>query len=164
MTVATSHVAHPHLRRPRVNPWLIGVVALAAALVALGGWVIFDDEAPPEGLASAEATSMLSDRIAAFNTAGVEDMSRFYAPNAILEEHDVSPVAVTRGSKAIGDRLEYFSDMWDMAGLRIASESAPIQLGPYVAEAASIGQDWDGILVYKLDQNGKIEHQWVIGP
>lgn len=163
--MSTPHVAQLHQRRLHLNPWLVAVVVLAVAVVALGGWILLEsDPAPPKGLASGEVTSMLAQRIAAFNSDGTRDMSRFYATNAILEEHDVSPSVVTRGRTAIGERLEGFSRLWDTYGVQIASESEAIRFGPYVAEAASIGEDWDGILVYKLDENGKIAHQWVIGP
>jgi hypothetical protein len=163
--VSTTHATRLDRRRLRLNPWLVVVVVLAAGVVALSTWILVDsDPAPPQGLASAEVRAMLEQRIAAFNSDGTRDMSRFYAANAILEEHDVTPSTVIRGSTAIGERLEGFSRLWDASGFRIASESEAIQFGSYVAEAASIGEGWDGILIYKLDENGKIEHQWVIGP
>jgi hypothetical protein len=65
---------------------------------------------------------------------------------------------VTRGREEITARVEGLRFL----GLRLASQSAPIQFGPFVAQAA----DWGGaggILVYQLDANGKIAHQWVIG-
>ncbi|MGE5690618.1 MAG: hypothetical protein ACM33B_08675, partial [Pseudomonadota bacterium] len=163
--MSTSDVAQLHRHRVHANAWLVAVVVLAAAVVALVGWILLDsDPAPPKGLASDAISSMLAQRIAAFNSDGRQDMSRFYAPNAILEEHDVSPSVVTRGSTAIGERLEGISRLWNTYGVQIASQSDAIRFGPYVAEASSIGEGWDGILVYRLDENRKIEHQWVIGP
>jgi hypothetical protein len=38
--VERPHVRWPHMRRPHVNPWLVAVVALAAALVGLGTWML----------------------------------------------------------------------------------------------------------------------------
>ena len=50
-------------------------------------------------------------------------------------------------------------------GLRLASEGTPIQFGRYVAQAASVpgAPEIGWILVYELDKDGKIAHQWVIG-
>lgn len=44
------------------------------------------------------------------------------------------------------------------------SESAPIQFGQFAAQAATWGGEaYGGVLVYELDAEGKIAHQWVMG-
>jgi hypothetical protein len=139
------------------------VIALAAALVTLGAWVIVDrGEGQTKGIASGEIVSLLNARFAAFNSAGTKPMSGFYSRDAILEEFDVVPPYSTRGADEIGARLEGISRLWDMAGFRITEESPVIQIGPFVAQAARISGGTPQILVYKIDENGKIAHQWAI--
>ena len=164
--MSTPHLdAQPHLRWPRINPWLVVVVALATALLALSAWVLLDRQAnAPEGLASPEVSAMLADRIVALNSGNARTISSFYSQDAIVEEHDIDPAFINRGRQEIGARLSGMPKIWRLMGIRARSESDVIQFGRYAAEAASIGQDWDGILVYKFDANGKIVHQWVIGP
>ena len=164
--MSTPHVdARPHLRRPRINPWLVVVVALAAALVALSAWVLLDRQTnAPEGLASPEVSAMLADRIVALNSGNAPAISSFYSQDAIVEERDIDPAFISRGRKDIGARLSGLPKLWKLMGIQASSESDVIQFGRYAAEAASIGKNWNGILVYKFDENGKIVHQWVIGP
>lgn len=164
--MSIPHAAHPHLRRPRINLWLVVVIGLAAALVALGTWVLVRDSgtAAPEGAASPEVAAMLADRMVALNSGSDQAIQRFYSRDAVVEEHDVDPVFISRGQDEIGARLGGIPKVWKLMGVRARSESDVIQFGRYAAEAASIGPDWDGILVYEFDANGKIAHQWVIGP
>jgi len=63
--VMTTHVPEIHVRRLRVNVWLVAVVALAAALVALGAWVLVDRYAGTDP--AAEATALVDDWNAAVN-------------------------------------------------------------------------------------------------
>jgi hypothetical protein len=135
------------------------VVGLAAFAVALAAWVVPDEEAnAPGGVASPEITTMLDDRMAALNWDG-RSAAAFYSADAVLEERDVVPAVITTGRATIAARLQALNAL----GLQLISLSEPIQLGPYVAEAASWGDGSGGILVYQLDQDGKITHQWVIG-
>ena len=104
---------------------------------------------------------MLKDRLAALNSGDAEAISAFYAREAILEERDVVPAVVTRGSEQIGERIGAVVTTF---GMQLESASPVIKLGDTVAEATSVpGYPDEGfILVYKLDESGKIEHQWVL--
>ena len=160
----TTYVPEVHTRRPHVNVWLVAVIALAAALVGLGIWVLVDrttSSATP-GLASPEVASMLEDRLAALNSGDAEAISTFYTANAVLEEHDVTPTRVTRGSEAIGSAIAFYVNSY---GMQLERVSPIIQTGRGVAEAVTYPPDpssgWT--LVYLLDRDsGKITHQWVL--
>ena len=103
---------------------------------------------------------MLDGRMTAANGEHWQALARYYAEDAVLEERDVVPAVVTRGREAIAARIEGLHAF----GLRLMSESAPIQFGPFVAQAATWGGEaYGGILVYELDAKGKITHQWVMG-
>ena len=167
MRVSTPQLgARPHLHWQHVDPWAVAVIVLAAALIALGGWVVLDrpTSSEPDGLASPGVAAMLAKRMVALNSASEEAIGRFYSADAIVEERDTVPPFTSHGREEIAARLSGIPRLWKMAGIRAKSQSAVIQFGPYAAEAASIGGSWSGILVYRLDKNGKIEHQWVIGP
>jgi hypothetical protein len=152
------------VRRPHADVWHVAVIALAAALVGLGIWVLLDrttSSATP-GLASPEVASMLEDRLAALNSGDAEAISTFYTANAVLEERDVTPARVTRGSVAIGNAIATYVNSY---GLQVERVSPIIQTGRGVAEATIYPSDptlgWT--LVYLLDrESGKITHQWVL--
>ena len=150
---------YTHVRRPHLNIWLVAVIALLVALVTVGAWALVDRQAgTPEGLASADVATMLDGRMVAANGGDWKAFAGYYAKDAVLEERDAVPAVVTRGREEIVARVRGLHFL----GLRLVSESAPIQVGPFVAQAA----DWvgaHGILVYELDANGKIAHQWVMG-
>ena len=145
----------------RTNPWFVTAIVLSVALIALGAWTVFVYANRPQGLASDEVRLMLEDRIATFDAEGGLAAAAFYAEDAVLEEHDLEPAVVTIEAAHIGPRLE---DFWDF-GMRLESESMPIQVGRYAAEALSLDEEHAqvGIAVYELDANGKIAHQWYIG-
>jgi hypothetical protein len=116
--------------------------------------------ASPEGLASNEVATMLDDRIAAFNGGDNEAAAAFYAEDAVLQEEDIGKV--TTGRKEIGVRLH---DLYYM-GMRMEPVGAPIQSGRFVGEAVRFTEfegtgTGEGVLVFELDDAGKIAHQWV---
>ena len=159
--MAATHAGQAHVDR-QFNPWLAAVIALAAALVALGAWVIVDQtrSSPSEGLASAEVATMLENRIAAFDRADGRAAAAFYSKDAIMQEEDIG--LTTTGREQIAARLQYLTD----AGLRMKTVGAPIQSGRFVGEAVRFYDPsgtarGEGVLVFELDKNsGKIAHQW----
>jgi len=160
--MAVTHAGQAHVHRPQFNPWLVAVIALAAALVVLGAWVIVDQtgSSPAEGLASPEVATMLENRIAAFDRADGLAAAAFYTKDAIMQEEDIG--LTTRGRKQIAARLQYLMD----AGLRMRTVGAPIQSGRFVGEAVRFYDPsgtarGEGVLAFELDPNsGKIAHQW----
>ena len=150
------------MQKSRTDPWLVTTIVLAVALIALGVWTVIDRQTiQPQGLASDEVRAILKDRIATFGAEGGVAASAFYADDAILEERDVEPAVVTTEAAHIAYRLEDLRNF----GMRLESESTPIQVGRYAAEALSLDEEHAivGIAVYELDANGKIVHQWFIG-
>lgn len=161
--MSVPHAPPAHVRRPQLNLWLVAVIALAAVLVALGAWVVVDQtrSSSAEGLASPGVVAMLGDRLAALNSGDAKAISAFYTRTAVLEERDVTPAVVTKGSRQIGERI---SGIVRTFGMQLESASPVIRVDGTVAEATRVpGYGDEGfILVYKLAANGKITHQWVL--
>ena len=172
--LSVTHAPPTHVQRPHVNPWLVAVIALSAALVALGAWVIVDQtgSSTTEGIASSEVAAMFDDLTVALNSGDAPAIASFYAPNAVLEERIPDPAVVTRGSGQIGERMSFLVNTY---GLRIESTGPVIVLGDTAAHAeryaqgdlrdASLAAVWEmggSMVVFRLDANGKIAHQWVL--
>ena len=165
----TAYASRTHPRRPHANPWVIAVVALAAALTGLSAWVIVDHAGstnapaqPTTALASAKATAMLDARYAALNSGGKQSFARFYSPDTEFTDFSVTPPLTVRGAKNVADLMGGYSRMWSLAGTRITRESQVIRAGQYVAHAHRLGPT-PMIAVYRLDEHGKIAGQWVFG-
>jgi hypothetical protein len=151
-----------------MNLWLVAVIALTVALLALGAWVLVDrtgsSSTPAAALAPAPVVAMLEGRIAAWDSGNGKATAAFYTKDAIMEERDVAPAVVTSGREAIGSRLQWIIDM----GLRMKPVGTPVQIGRFVGEpvrfytsaGARVGE---AVLVFELAKDGKIAHQWVIG-
>jgi hypothetical protein len=151
-----------------VHPWLVAVIVLAAALVALGAWVLIDQtrSSATEGLASPEVAAMIHKVHAAWNRYDAEAVVAFYAPNAVTEEIEAGvPRVVRRGHDQILARFRYMLDAARPVGIQ-GRVSTITQIGPYVStryswstSGTTMGQ---GFIVDKLDASGKIAHEWVI--
>ena len=166
MTAYTSRT-HPH--RPHANPWVIAVVALAAALVGLSAWVIVDHAGsanapakPTTASASAKVTAMLDARFAALNSGGKQSFARFYSPDTEFTDFGVTPPVTARGAANVADLMGGYSRMRALAGARVTRQSQVIRAGQYVAHALRLGPT-PFIAVYRLDEHGKIAGQWVFG-
>ena len=161
--MSITHAPPARVHRPQLNVWLVAVIALAAALVALGAWVVVDQtrSSSTQGLASSQVVTMLKHRLVALNSGDAKAVSAFYTRDAVLEEHDVTPPLVTQGSTQIGARVH---DIVSRYGMQLQSASPVIRLDGTVAEATSVPgyPDQGFILVYSLAPNGKIAHQWVL--
>ena len=60
----STHASERHEQRPHLDLWLVAVVGLAAALVALGSWVLIDRF---EGAGSDSAITVIDDFVASVN-------------------------------------------------------------------------------------------------
>ena len=159
--MSVTHAPPTHIHRLHVNPWLVAVIALAAALVALGAWVIVDQtrSSTTDGVASSEVSAMLDDYLVAFNSGNPAAFSSFYAANAVQEDRTFSPAVVTRGSEQIAARIAFFVN----GGMRLEATGPVIVLGDTVARTERVPGETGGyMVVYKLDANGKIARQWVL--
>ena len=164
--MAVTHAGRAHVHPPQLNRWHVAVSGLAAAVVALGAWVVVDQtrSSSTDGLAPPEVVAMLEKRIAAFDRADGQAAAAFYTKDAIMQEEDIG--LTTRGREQIAGRLQVLMD----AGLRMTAVGAPIQMGRFVGEAVRFYESGggtgigEGVLVFELDEtSGKIAHQWVTG-
>lgn len=147
--------------RRRTGALVVVLVVLSLAVGVVLGRVTAPRPEPVQspGLAAAEVSERLAARIEAVNAGDAEAVASFYTPDAVLEERDVDPPFVTVGAEQIGERLEGLAEF----GFTLTGRSAVVQVGPYAAEAASWAGGGRGVLVYRLDGDGLIVHQWVIG-
>lgn len=148
------------------KPWMISTIVLAAALVALGTWVLVGDqtdapqplaqpsltplaEYPLElaqtdtvCLASEDVVRMLAARRAAMNRGDEQAAAAFYAEDGSLWLIDAAEPEVARGRAAIAALLKREVDERRIR-LRLAGHA--IRFGDYVAEPTFIGyEDADG--------------------
>ena len=163
------------------NPWLISTVVLAAALVALGTWVLVGDHADAAQpvaqpyptplaeyplelartdticLASEDVLRMLAARRTAMNRGDEQAAAAFYAEDGSLWIIDSAEPIVARGRAAIATRLKVDLDEAHMK-LRLAGHA--IRFGDYVAEPTFVGyENADGqirdealyLLVFNID-------------
>ena len=161
--MSKTHPAEASGHRIHTNLRLMALIAVAAVVAALGAGLLVgcgSDQMPSE-----EVMSVLEGRMAAMNAGDGKAAAAFYAANGIMEELDLDPPLVTTGRTAIGDRLEELVDVW---GLRMRAEGTPSQFDRYVAEPVSFypaegSGTGAGMLVFEINKDGEIAHQWVIG-
>jgi ketosteroid isomerase-like protein len=147
-------------------------MVVATALVALGAWVLIDQtrSSSTQGLASSEVTTMLDARLAAMNRYDAEATAAFYAKDAVMEEHDpIVPngVNVTEGRDQIFQRWQVGVDYFRGQGWRVEFGSGVIQIGRYVVSTEMFGVQGERpvgqvVVVQRLDEKGKIAHEWGI--
>lgn len=77
--------AHPH-RRWHVNPWLVAVIALAAALIALGAWVIAEG-----GDGRSQDEALVEQFYAATNARDGDAIGRLFRKDAVVAWTPDSP-------------------------------------------------------------------------
>jgi hypothetical protein len=151
---------------PRRTNILLASVVVTALLVGLVVGLVVGRrtaDAPvaalPPGLAGDDVLAMLADRVETLNTGTEEELAAFYSRDSVLEEQDMGdPALVTRGGEQIAEHLMGYRSM----GFRLDPETTAIRLGRYVAEGLRWGTG-GGIVVYELDEEGRIAHTWVIG-
>lgn len=77
--------AHPH-RRFHVNPWLVTVVLLAAALVSLGAWVLVEGSG-----GSSQDKALVDQVITAINAQDGDAIGRLFTKDAVVAWTPDSP-------------------------------------------------------------------------
>jgi hypothetical protein len=164
MTITTPSVVSPPPAPSAVprRAWLVVLVISGVALGLAAGMVIGRQSSTPQdppALAGPTITAMLTARVAAINEGTAEEIAGFYTADAVLEEHDQHPAVLTTGGAAIGEHLNTYRHL----GLRIAQAGTTIALGPFVAEPLLWSPGDGGIAVYRLADDGRIAHQWVMG-
>jgi hypothetical protein len=169
MTAAHPPVSHEH--RSHMNPWLLAVIILSAALVALGAWVLVDREQATTTTAQTvsrvlsfrDVKTTLNGRRAAMNAADLGALATFYASNAVLD--DLNGGSNTVGSWNIADYVYAVREQ----GYLLRANGEPILLGDrYVVEPVTlyakgkpVSTGTTGANVFEFDGNGKIVHEWM---
>lgn len=173
MTILEKKPAAPPAKSHSSRMTWILTAALAVALTAvaiLTVALVNENNQPsastPEQANYAEAapgiTAMLRARMAGMNTGDLAKAASFFAPNATLDEMNTG--VVSTGRARVEARL---TELYKM-GMRLKAVGAPIQVGPYVAEPTRLWgaghpkQTAPFMLVYEINQNGKIAYEWVI--
>ena len=151
----TTCVPEVHVRRPHVSVWLVAVVALAAALVALGTWVLVDRYTGGDGAAQ-DATALIDDLAAAFSTGDANAIPSLYASNAVMRSIEVGETYT--GVKAIRA----------LAGCCTIERLAPVTVeGEYATSFMRIAAPgWPTVMSISVFQikDGKIVRQWNFVP
>ena len=121
---------------------------------------------------------MLDARIAAMNRAMItsrspsnslrdaEAIAAFYSNDAVMDEIEAGvPRVVSKGHRQIVDRFKFMIDAAGGSGIQLRTGTTT-QIGSYVAQTNRFGAGGaiygEGILVFRLDESGKIAHEWAI--
>ena len=109
---------------------------------------------------------MLDARIAAMNRYDAKATAAFFSKDAVMEEIENGvPAATSTGHQEIAARFDYLLSYAKTVGLQ-SRTGTTTQIGPYVAQTYSWSAggltNGQGILVFRLDESGKIAHEWVI--
>lgn len=151
----TTYPQHVDARRPHVSYWLVAVIALAAALVALGAWVLVDRYAGGDS-ATQDATTLIDDLNAAFSTGDANAIPSLYASNAVMRSFGVGETYA--GVKAIRTN----------AGCCTIERLAPVTVeGEYATSFMRIAAPgWPTVMSISVFQikDGKIVRQWNFVP
>jgi hypothetical protein len=139
---------HSHLIR-----WLVlAVVLLAAAVVALGAWVIVDQT----GTTGNDSQAVVNDLTNAWSTYDAKALSSLYAPNAVITGADGS---VDTGIDAILGTLGTFKLM----GYTVAPVGEVAVNGEYTATFVRFS-DGTEVMTVLQTKNGKIVRHWDLLP
>ena len=152
--------------------WLAGCLVLAlAAVLGLALALVADRDETSPTTPSAEVVALLDERIAAINRVDGAAAAALYAEDAVLDEIEGEPYPSSTATYTFVGRAEIeerLQGLAEEAGLRLEAVGEPVQLGNLVAEPTRFLQEGgsgygEGILVFEIDDQGTIAHQWMIG-
>ena len=153
--VVTTYVPEVHARRPHVNVWAVAVVALAAALVALGTWVLVDRYAGGDS-ATQDATTLIDDVATAISTGDANAIPSLYASNAVQR------------SIGVGETYTGVKAIRALAGCCTVERLAPVTVeGEYATSFMRLAAPgWPTVVSISVFQikDGKIVRDWHFVP
>ena len=153
----TTYPHRLHAHRPHVNPWLVAVVGLAAALIGLGAWVLVDRYAGG-GSATEDATALIDQAEAAWNTGDASVIPTLYTSDATV----VALGNTYTGATAIAQTVASMHG----AGFSL-QRVAPITLsGDFAStwgEISGAGMPKTPALAVFQLEDGKIAREWAFG-
>ena len=150
----STHAAPVHAHRVSFNPWLVAVVLLGAAVIALGAWVVIDQIRGGDSAAK-DATALIDN----FNSAAVANdgakARSMMTPNVVLTSNS----DVITGAKAWADAI-------DTTPTLVLDRVAPVSVeGDYATTLIRYGVPGVGyeprtsVWLYQL-KDGKIARAW----
>lgn len=153
----TTYTPRAHVRWPHVNLWLVAVVGLAAALIGLGAWVLVDRYTGGGG-ATHDATTLIDNGSAAWNTGDGNAAATFYTNNAVIDS--LGDTAV--GPKAIGQAMVTAHAM-QFHVERVAPVTVNGDFATSWFKITGVGIDRYPVLTVFQVKDGKILRQWGFG-
>jgi hypothetical protein len=154
--IVTTYVPEAHVRRPHVNVWLVAVIGLAAALVALGSWVVVDRYAGGNS-ATQDATTLIDKTSTAFSTGDAGAIDSLYAKGAVIRS--IGAGETYAGVNAISPLADGSFTVERVAPVTVNGEYATSFMwlsAPGYGSAMSIS-------VFQI-KDGKIVRQWNFVP
>lgn len=148
---------HPHrlhLHRPHVNPWLVAVIGLSAALIALGAWVIAD-RTTGGGNTSSDAAALIDKFLVTANGNDANAIAALLTSDAVFFQRGNSVTGANTIAKSIATQ----------GGSKALQRIAPVAVnGDYATTfihffVPGVGEDWPQLEVFKF-KNGKIAGVW----
>ena len=137
--------------RSHVNLWLVAVIGLVAALVALGSWVLIDRYTGPEH----DATTLIDDLNAAWSAGDAEAVATFFAPDAVMTRDDGQQ---TVGVDAISG-LVPLTEASDFQVERVAPVTVEGDFATTFMKYTSVSAGGTEVGVFQLEE-GKILRYW----
>ena len=150
----TMYAPEVHVHRPHVNYWLVAVIGLAVALVALGSWVLIDRYAGGGG-ATQNAATLIDGSNAAISNADAAALASFYTPDAVITRDDGGVTAgaeAIRGLVPMTQALDY--KVWRVAPVTVEGDFATT----FLQYTSTMGEGTEPA-VYQL-REGKILRMW----
>lgn len=152
--VSTTHAPPVHAHRVHFDPWHVAVVVLAAALVALGAWVVYDNVTAGDS-ATADATALIDDFSAAATANDGAKAMTMLTPDAVVWSNG----DVMTGAKAVGEEIS------STPTLTMERVSPVTVEGDYAMTFVRYGvpglgyEPTTSVFVYQL-RDGKIARSW----
>ena len=154
--MTTMHAPEIGVHRRHIDLWRVAVIGLAAALVALGAWVLVDRYTGPEY----DAATLVDDLGAAWSTGDADAIRSLYTTDAI--------VVTAWGDRYVGlDQI--VDEVSGAVGIGFKTERiAPVTVeGDYATTflrySTAGGEEGTLVSVYEL-QDGKILRMWDFEP
>lgn len=151
----TTYPHRLHWHRPHINPWLVAVIGLAAALIGLGAWVIVDRTSGGGGTATSDATALIDKWLVTANGNDAKAISALLTSDAGFFQRGDSVTGANAIAKAIATQ----------GGGKAITRIAPVTVnGDYATTfihfyIPGVMEDWPQLEVFKF-RDGKIAGIW----
>jgi ketosteroid isomerase-like protein len=137
------------MHRWHVNPWLVAVIVLGVAVVALGTWVIVDRYTGGD-TATQDATTLIDNVSAAYTTNDAAALASYYAPDAVI--------------RSLGDEYTGIATIQSLAsGTWQVERIAPVTVdGEFATTFVTLhagDQARTAVATFQIE-DGKIVRQW----